>query len=68
MTDGEKIDRALAGIRGQSGGRSESEKVSQQVQPERETRRQGEKEKHADWYQRVQPPSNGRSAATPVSG
>ena len=61
MTDGEKMDRALAGIRAQSGGGAESEAVSHQNHVERETRSQGEKSKLADWYQRVQPASNERS-------
>jgi hypothetical protein len=61
MTDAEKIDRALAGIRAQSGGRAESEYVSKRDLPQRETRPQGEKERSPDWYNRVQPASNERS-------
>jgi hypothetical protein len=59
MTDNEKIERALAGIRGQSGGRAESECVSRQAHPERETRPQAEKERHPDYYTRQQ--DKGRS-------
>ena len=52
MTDTERINRALAAIRGQSGGRAESEGVSRQANPERETRPQAEKEKYPDYYNR----------------
>lgn len=59
MTDAEKIDRALAGIRAQSGGRAETETVSRQAHPERETRPQAEKERNPDYYTRQQ--QEGRS-------
>jgi hypothetical protein len=52
MTDKERIERAMAGIRGASGGRAETEGVSRQAQPERETRPQAEKERHPDYYTR----------------
>jgi len=54
MTNAEKIDRALAGIRAQSGGRAETECVSRQAHPERETRPQSEKERNPDYYTRQQ--------------
>jgi len=54
MTDKERIERALAGIRGQSGGRAETESVSRRSHPERETRPQPEKERHPDYYARQQ--------------
>jgi hypothetical protein len=60
MTNAEKIDRALAGIRAERGGRAESEGVSHQQHPQRETRPPSEKQ-HADWFQRVRPASNERS-------
>ncbi len=50
MTSGEKMDRALAGIRGERGGRAESEPVSRRAHPERETRPQSEKERFPDYY------------------
>lgn len=46
------MDRALAGIRADRGGRSETECVSRQAHPERETRPQAEKEAHKDYYNR----------------
>ncbi|HVP46109.1 MAG TPA: hypothetical protein VMT32_05980 [Bryobacteraceae bacterium] len=61
MASGDKMDRALAAIRSQSGGRAESEYVSKQEHPERETRPAPEKERFRDWYSRVQPASNERS-------
>lgn len=61
MTNVEKIEKALAGIRSQSGGRAETEIVSRHAHPERETRPQPEKERFPDWYQRVQPANNQRS-------
>jgi hypothetical protein len=60
MTDAERIRRALAGIRGESGGRAESEGVSRRTHPERETRPQTEKERHPDYYTR-QREQEGRS-------
>lgn len=54
MTNAEKIDRALAGIRAQSGGRAETECVSRHAHPERETRPQSEKERNPDYYTRQQ--------------
>ena len=50
----EKIDRALAGIRAERGGRAESEGVSRAAHVERETRPQAEKERHPDYYNREQ--------------
>jgi hypothetical protein len=61
MTDSEKIDRALMAVRAQYAGRAESEYVSRQAHPERETRSPGEKERAPEWFNRVQPPSNDRS-------
>lgn len=46
------MDRALAGIRAERGGRSETECVSRQAHPERETRPQAEKERFPDYYNR----------------
>jgi len=54
MTNAEKIDRALAGLRAQGGGRAESEGVSRQAHPERETRSQSEKERFPDYFTRQQ--------------
>ena len=59
MTDKERIERALAAIRGESGGRAETEGVSRRAHPERETRPQLEKERHPDYYTRQQ--DGGRS-------
>jgi hypothetical protein len=52
MANGDKMDRALAGIRAERGGRSETECVSRQAHPERETRPQAEKERFPDYYNR----------------
>jgi hypothetical protein len=52
MASGDKMARALAGIRAQSGGRAETECVSRQAHPERETRPQSEKERFPDYYTR----------------
>jgi hypothetical protein len=52
MATGDKMDRALAGIRAERGGRAETEGVSRQQQPQRETRPQSEKEAHPDYYNR----------------
>jgi hypothetical protein len=60
MTDKERIDRALSGIRGESGGRADTEGVSRQAHPQRETRPQSEKERHPDYYNR-QREQEGRS-------
>jgi hypothetical protein len=61
--DNEKLDRILnqlAGLRAESGGRSENESVSRQHIVERETRPPFERERFRDWYQRVQNTSNER--------
>jgi hypothetical protein len=52
MTPDEKIEKAIAGIRAQNGGRAESEGVSRQQHVQRETRPQSEKEKFPDYYNR----------------
>jgi len=56
MAQAEKVDvtKYLAGARVSSGGRAESECVSRNDRPERETRSQLEKELHPDYYQRTQ--------------
>jgi hypothetical protein len=50
----EQIDfsKYFAGMRAQTGGRADSEEVSRQMHPERETRPQLEKEHHPDWFER----------------
>lgn len=50
----DKIDfsKYLSGTRAETGGRAESECVSRQTHPERETRPQSEKERFPDYYQR----------------
>jgi hypothetical protein len=51
----DRIDfsKYLAGMRAER-GRAESEEVSRQVHPQRETRSQHEKEQSPDYYQRQQ--------------
>lgn len=52
MTPIERIDAAFAGLRARSGGRSETEDVSRQNHPERETRPRHERENNPDYFQR----------------
>jgi hypothetical protein len=48
------IRKYLSGIRAASGGRAESEGVSHQMQPERGTRPQAERERVPDYFERKQ--------------
>jgi len=52
----DRIDfsKYLAGVRAENGGRAESEGVSRQAHPQRETRSQPEKERFPDYYQKQQ--------------
>jgi hypothetical protein len=67
MTAVERIDAAMAGIRARSGGRSETEDVSRQNHPERETRPRHEKESHPDFYERTRA-ADGQDRASGWSG
>jgi len=62
MEKGKRIDLApyLAGVRVENGGRTVNEEESRQVQPERETRPQREKEMFPDYHQRKQRERGGR--------
>ena len=55
MEDNAKIDFSrFTGVRGDSGGRAESEGVSQQQNPRQQLRVQGEVERHPTYFQRSQ--------------